>query len=615
MNEWAIGWISNSELVALGWTLLHFCWEGTAVAVAYWLADRVTLRATSGVRYAVALCAFVLMPLTVTATFTFEMQAVAPMPTARHSAVAYRTPLHNPIVQQIPEALVSRIGERGAGLATSTEHLLPWVDAVWMLGVLILSLRAMGGWLQLERIRRSARHMVSAQLEKSFQRMRKRLGIGPQVVLRISDQVISPLAMGIWRATVILPMSAVLCLSSEELEAVLAHELGHIRRLDYLCNLLQIAVESVLFFHPAVWWVSRSVRDRREVCCDEIAVRSCVDAVVYAQALLRLEEQKTELRFAMAFAGRKGSLLGRVEKVLGEDSAMESGMTSGVRVMVAGAVVIGLLLGPRVSDAVAASRPMVNRVVAMLPAEASMAVQKKTSKIGAGQTSERHTSVADSKATGGSQPVPTTPEIASLRLNEQTSSISMIAQAEAKASPKGTSYLDGMRDAGYPLDLDNDLNTLVSLKSLGVTPEYAKAMGTVGLGKPTVHELISLKSLGITPEYVSGLKQSGIGPKDFHEVVTEKALGITPEYASAMKKSGFGDLDVHELISMKAQNVTPEYATWLKQQFPQATMNDLRRAAVFHLDEKFVAAAKSHGMDGNDLDKLLRLKISGLLDE
>jgi len=88
-------------------------------------------------------------------------------------------------------------------------------------------------------------------------------------------------------------------------------------------------------------------------------------------------------------------------------------------------------------------------------------------------------------------------------------------------------YLDGMREAGYPLDLNNDLNTLVSLKSLGVTPEYAKSMGAAGLGKPTVHELITLKSLGVTPEYVAGLKQSGIAPKDFHEVVTEKSLGVS----------------------------------------------------------------------------------------
>jgi len=392
--------------------------------------------------------------------------------------------------------------------------------------------------------------------------------------------------------------------------------------------------------------------------------------------LLRLEEQKTmELELAVAFKGRKGLLLGRVEKVLGEDRPMVSGMTGGVRVMVAGAVVAGLLLGPKVGDAVAASRPVMNHVAALLPAAVSGIAKSRTSEPAIGQTAKPRAGSVNSSVTAQVQAdsTVTVSETASLKLGEQGSELPMMAQAEAKMPSKGISYLDGMRDAGYPLDLNNDLNALVSLKSLGVTPEYAKQMGEVGLGKPTVHELISLKSLGVmpeyaaglkqseigpkdfhevvslkslgvtpeyakemgavglgtptlhdlislkslgvTPEYVAGLKQSGIGPKDFHEVVTEKALGITPEYAAAMKKSGFGDLDVHELTSMKAQNVTPEYATWLRQQFPQATMDDLRKAAVFHLDDKFVTAAKSHGMDGTNLEKLIRLKISGLLDE
>jgi hypothetical protein len=190
-----------------------------------------------------------------------------------------------------------------------------------------------------------------------------------------------------------------------------------------------------------------------------------------------------------------------------------------------------------------------------------------------------------------------------------------LQEASGSASAKGTAYLDGMRDAGYPLDLNNDLDTLVALKSLGVTPQYAKAMSAAGLGKPTARELITLKSMGVTPDYVAALRQSGIAPKDFHEVVTEKALGVTPEYAAEMKQKGFGDLSVHELISLKAQGMTPEYAGWLKQQFPQATTEELKRAAVFHLNERFLADAKAHGFNDKSLDKLVRLKMSGLLDE
>jgi hypothetical protein len=203
-----------------------------------------------------------------------------------------------------------------------------------------------------------------------------------------------------------------------------------------------------------------------------------------------------------------------------------------------------------------------------------------------------------------------------IEMNVEVSPIQADPQpAGGTNQPKGMAYLDGMRAAGYPFDLNNDLNTLVALKSLGVTPEYAKSMGAIGLGKPTAHELITLKSLGVTPDYVAAMKQSGLGPKDFHEAVTEKSLGITPEYATAMKQKGFSDLDLHQLIALKAQGMTPEYAGWLKQQFPQATTDQLKRAAVFHIDEKFMAQAKAHGFDEKNFDKLLRLKMTGLLDE
>jgi beta-lactamase regulating signal transducer with metallopeptidase domain len=731
----AMTWLSRGETVALGWTLLHFCWQGTAVALAYAVVDRVTLQAGSKVRYAVALAALMLMPAVVAGTFAMEMRAAAPARTRGNGQVSqdasemHLTVSTGPVLHEIPLA-TSLVEEPTNWLTIRAERLLPWVDGLWLAGVFLLAIRSLGGWFQLEHLRRRARGIVPEELERGFRRICKQVRVGRRVALRVSDEVISPLAMGVWRVTVILPVSAVLGMPREELEAVMAHELGHIRRWDYLWNLVQMAVESVLFFHPVVWWLSRTVRERREVCCDEIAVRSCAGAEVYARALLRLEEQRTiDLRLAMALTGCGGSLLERVRKVLGEDIAMESRMTSGVSVAAAGALVIALLLGPKVGEAVAApmmaaAQPVVAHVATVLP----RAVVSKM--IGADM---RVVVPAAPKVPASRAPLATTVPMAApvsmpaprlrlavmqpqevvlntavavdtnvvLRSLGHTMYAIELQTADGKTTPKGIAYLDGMRDAGYPLDLNNDLNTLVGLKSVGVTPEYAKSMSTAGLGKPTVHELITLKSMGVTPEYVATMKQSGIAPKDFHEVVTEKSMGITPEYATEMKQKGFGDLslhdmiamksmgvtpeyaaemkqkgfgdlsvhdlvamksmgvtpeyatemkqkgfgnlsvhelvamksmgvtpeyaaemkqkgfgdlNVHQLIALKAQGMTPEYAGWLKQQFPQATMEELNRAAIFHLDEKFVADAKTHGFDGKDLDKLLRLKMSGLLD-
>ena len=630
----SISWLSRREIVALGWTLLHFCWQGTAVAVAYSVVDRITSRATSGVRYAVALIALFLMPVIVVATFVEEMRVAAPSHASEQAAGAIsRLPFdgrHGPVLQEIPLTVTLAAERPNSWLVARAERVLPWVDCVWILGMLLLAVRAMGGWWQLEQVRRRARTLVTEELERSFRRICDQVQVGRRVALRLSSEVISPLAMGVWRATVILPVSTVLGLPMEELEAVLAHEVGHIRRWDYLWNLLQTAVESVLFFHPSVWSLSRAVRERREICCDEIAVQSCAGATVYARALLRLEEQRTiQLRLAMALDGCNGSLLRRVKQVLGEGMSMESSMTSGVRVAAAGAVVAALLLGPKITKAVAiptagASHPVIARVLAALPRQtvSRMVAEKAQSTAAAALVPEARVS----EKLGGSVPMPTpAPEARgsvqplvspAVEVNVEVSPVQADPHAAAGTNPpKGMAYLDAMRAAGYPFDLNNDLNTLVALKSLGVTPEYAKSMGTIGLGKPTAHELITLKSLGITPEYVAAMKQSGLGPKDFHEAVTEKSLGITPEYATAMKQKGFGDLDMHQLIALKAQGMTPEYAGWLKQQFPQATTEELKRAAVFHIDEKFLAQAKAHGFDEKNFDKLLRLKMSGLLDE
>ncbi|HTJ30780.1 MAG TPA: M56 family metallopeptidase, partial [Acidobacteriaceae bacterium] len=324
--------MESREVVALGWTLLHFCWQGTLLGVLYAIADRITVRTATRVRYGIALLTLALMPIAAIATFIEQQRLVAPVEKTGQSDTASQLGfMHTAVVTQMQFA-APLVEESELWIAWNADRLLPWIDGLWLGGVFLLALRSCGGWVQLERIRRKATVPVPPEVEASFHRMMKRLKVGHTAVLRLSEDVISPMAMGILRTAVIFPAAAAAHLAPEQLEAVFAHELAHIRRWDYLFNLMQVAVECLLFFHPAVWWISRRTRDLREICCDEVATQSCIDPIVYAETLLRLEEHRADtLQLATAFQGRGGSLLNRVRQVLGEKITMESKPMSGMR--------------------------------------------------------------------------------------------------------------------------------------------------------------------------------------------------------------------------------------------------------------------------------------------
>jgi beta-lactamase regulating signal transducer with metallopeptidase domain len=660
-----LNWMRSVDRVALGWTLLHFCWQGVAIALLYVIVDKAAVRAATTVRYGITVLALALMPAAVLFTLLQQerlvvhvergdQQVVASELGAFHSAVINRVPIAAPIVES---------GE--LWIASNADSLLPWIDGIWLAGVLLLAVRAFGGWWQLERLRRRAQGAIPAEVSASFHRLAAHLKIGRHVALRISNEVISPLAMGVWRTSIILPVSAVMALEPAQLEAVLAHELAHVRRWDYLCNLLQTAIECLLFFHPAVWWMSRRMRDLREICCDEVAARSCSDPVIYAEALLQLEEQRAQrFQLATALHGRGGTLVVRVRQILGEGMTMESKTMNGTRIAVASAVLLALFLGPKVASGLNTHATDIDMKYASDDAEMVGAVTHPP--IPAQQQLEAPMPAVASAPAPAPAPTPTpAPAMAPAPMPARE-------QSQEAGKQSGLDYIRGMRDAGYPMDLNKDLDLLISLrsvgvtpeyakrmaqvgfgtpkvhelvtlkavgvspeyiaglkasgiapanfnevvseKSLGVTPEYSKAISSIGLGMPDVHDLISLKAMGITPEYVAGLKASGIAPKDLHEVVSMKAVGVTPEYAKEMSTAGFGSLPAHELISLRAQGGTPEYIRWVKTSFPNADIHQIQQAAVFHIDEAFVAKAKSHGFSGTDLGKLVKLKISGLLD-
>jgi beta-lactamase regulating signal transducer with metallopeptidase domain len=208
--------------------------------------------------------------------------------------------------------------------ARKFESWLPMLLLVWLSGVGVLSLRLVSGWIWIERIRRHRTAAAAERWQQLAARLARRLHISRPVRVRESAGVDVPTVIGWMKPLVLLPASVLAGLSPPQLEAVLAHELAHIRRHDYLVNLLQTLVETLLFYHPAVWWLSNRIRAERENCCDDLAVSLCGDPLTYARALADLEELRGG-RVHVVLAASGGSLLQRVRRLLGAPSHAEQG--------------------------------------------------------------------------------------------------------------------------------------------------------------------------------------------------------------------------------------------------------------------------------------------------
>lgn len=188
-----------------------------------------------------------------------------------------------------------------------------WVAVVWSLGAALMLIRTVGGlWVVRGWVRSSA--SPAPEVIAKLEALRTRLEVRA-VRWAMTARVAVPLTVGFLRPAVLLPVSLLTAVPSGDLELLAAHELMHVRRWDYLVNLGQTLVEAALFFHPAMWWVSRCARAEREYCCDDAVVDRLGAARPYARALLSLEESLTPVVVAVPSTG--GQFMHRIQRILG----------------------------------------------------------------------------------------------------------------------------------------------------------------------------------------------------------------------------------------------------------------------------------------------------------
>ncbi len=264
----------------LGATLLHFLWQGAVIAAAYAIARRIVSRPE--VRYLLACAALATMAASPVATWVALRPASLEGPAVFASVRAASG--GSGLLGDLPRFLTA--GYQSLGAESLASEWLSWVAAAWMAGVVIFGLRFLGGWMIAEQLRRRQVRPAPSQWQQAFDGLRFRLGVSRPVQLLVSGLAQTPAVVGLLKPVVLVPVGALAGLPPEQMEALLLHELAHIRRYDYLVNALQSLVEAMLFYHPAVWWVSGHMRSERRVVLRRPRRRDHPgDAHSYARAL------------------------------------------------------------------------------------------------------------------------------------------------------------------------------------------------------------------------------------------------------------------------------------------------------------------------------------------
>ena len=312
---------------AIGWTILHSLWQGLLISVLLTVTLVLFKKLSATSRYNLALSALALLMTTIGITFFVSLDQSSSLSSNDQSvfspyvmddqnfdvvAPLIHTPVENDLVfnETISES-------------TSVSFLdyfapnIPMIVLLWWIGVLLLMMRLLGEFVYLQHLKKTAISLNHSLWKDSFKRMIQYFRIKRTPELVQSRRVKSPMVVGFLKPLVIIPIGLVNNLSPKEVESILAHELAHVQRFDYVINVFQSFAETLLFFNPAVWWISAMIRTEREYCCDDVAIKITGDNVNFVKTLARLEEWRfNHNALSLGFAKSKKGVLGRVHRIV-----------------------------------------------------------------------------------------------------------------------------------------------------------------------------------------------------------------------------------------------------------------------------------------------------------
>jgi beta-lactamase regulating signal transducer with metallopeptidase domain/exonuclease VII small subunit len=297
---------------SIGWSLLHSLWQGALIWIILTVMFRAFPAMSARMKHGCSLMALMLLGFWVANTAITQWDQLQSVPVRVTSGYATTTgsytievPPAGPGFAHVPESAWLQIS-----------GWMPWLMLAYCLGLLIMLGRFGASLAQLYNLRRRNTTVPEEQMLQLLQTLRLQMGIAQNVILRLSTRVAVPIVIGALRPLILLPASMVESLTPGELEAILLHELAHISRADFLINVLQSCLETLLFFNPFVWWMSASIRREREHCCDDLVVAYTRQPLIYARVLASLAQHQPAPSIALATTGQRPLLLNRIKRII-----------------------------------------------------------------------------------------------------------------------------------------------------------------------------------------------------------------------------------------------------------------------------------------------------------
>lgn len=302
---------------ALGTALFHSLWQAAAAGLVLLLCIALIPRRHAQVRYLAGVFSILAMVLLPAATFFLsypEAESITPTPSVVNPIFSHSSYYAVAATTVTPDLSV---GDRVMNWFRDNQNLLVML---WFAGLTFFTIRFAGGYVLSRRLRKRGLTPAAAHWQQQLDNMARQMRVGQPVRLYSSTRVTVPVVMGFLKPMILFPAGMLAGLTPEQVELILAHELAHVRRYDYLVNFLLTLAQMLLFFHPAMWLAAKFVRDERENCCDAVALRYHPDPSRYARTLLTLETYRQKGTVLSAAGGSLSNRIGRILNLKGRSN-------------------------------------------------------------------------------------------------------------------------------------------------------------------------------------------------------------------------------------------------------------------------------------------------------